>query len=189
MAFHPSADVILEVLNAADPSRASAAAERLATLARSRALAADFAADLDSVAFPSSVAASSTGLPDARARIGDVGGGADREARAKTDFEAMALGPFVSELLPKETTGLFGGGAAGDMWRSMFADEIAKQIAKSGALGLSRKLFASHPLLPARQAAHGAASAAALMSENILAASASVDLGNSALLSARRKQS
>ena len=47
MAFNPRTDVVLEVLSAADPSRASLAAQRLKALAGSNASAADFAADLD----------------------------------------------------------------------------------------------------------------------------------------------
>jgi len=49
MAFNPSTDVVLEVLNAADPARASMAAERLAALA-SGAPSGDFALDLDRAA-------------------------------------------------------------------------------------------------------------------------------------------
>ena len=47
MAFNPRTDVVMEVLNAADPSRASLAAQRLSALADSNAAGADFSADLE----------------------------------------------------------------------------------------------------------------------------------------------
>src|SRR6202042_931892 len=50
MAFNPRTDVVMEVLNAADPSRASLAAQRLTLLAGSNAPAADFSADLERAA-------------------------------------------------------------------------------------------------------------------------------------------
>ena len=46
MSFNPRSDIVLEVLNAADPARAQLAAERLEALGANRP-AADFAADLD----------------------------------------------------------------------------------------------------------------------------------------------
>ncbi len=49
MGFNPTTDVVLDVLNAADPARASLAAERLQALA-SGAPASDFALDLDKAA-------------------------------------------------------------------------------------------------------------------------------------------
>ena len=55
MAFNPRTDVVLEVLSAADPSRASLAAQRLKALAGSNASAADFAADLDRAAGSASI--------------------------------------------------------------------------------------------------------------------------------------
>ena len=57
MAFNPRTDVILEVASAADPSRATVAAQRLSALAGSNAPAADFAADLDRAAGAASATA------------------------------------------------------------------------------------------------------------------------------------
>ncbi len=46
MGFNPRSDIVQEVMNAADPSRASLAAERLAALGQAGAADADFSADL-----------------------------------------------------------------------------------------------------------------------------------------------
>ncbi len=62
--------------------------------------------------------------------------------KAARDFEAMALGEFLKPMF--ETTesksALFGGGDAEKTWKPMLIDEIGKQIAASGGLGLAAPL-------------------------------------------------
>jgi flagellar protein FlgJ len=193
MAFSPKTDVILEVASAADPSRASLAAQRLSAIAGSNATPADFVANLDRAA----AAASSTPAPlpnaaNARSRLAEASSGPDKLGKAKTQFEAMMLNSFVSEMLPKDTGEVFGQGTAGDMWRSMLADQVSTQIAKSGKLGLARRLFATHEvnLHSARigEAAKTVGEPAAQMSANILSAPVAADSENGAVLFAGRKQ-
>ena len=192
MAFNPRTDVVLEVASAADPSRATLAAQRLNALAGSNAPAADFAADLDRAAKPGS--ATTAPLPsgaDARSRLAEAQGGPDKMSKAKTQFEAMMLNSFVSELLPKDTGEVFGQGTAGDMWRSMLAEQVSNQIAKSGKLGLARRLFATHEVAshPGRigEAAKAVGASAAQMSANVLSAPAAAEPENGAVLFAGRK--
>ena len=197
MAFNPRTDVVMEVLSAADPSRASLAAQRLSALAGSNAPGADFSADLERAA---SAASSATAIPapvanaaDARSRLAEIPGGPDKPSQAKTQFEAMMLNSFVGELLPKDASSVFGQGTAGDMWRSMLAEQVSLEIAKSGKLGLARRLFATHEVAPRGELAHPgdvarAAGEAAQMSANILSAPASAELGNGAVLFAGRKR-
>src|SRR5665811_524997 len=109
MAFNPSTDVVLEVASAADPSRATIAAQRLSAIAGSNASPAHFVSSLNQVAG----AASATSAPlanaaDARSRLAEAPGGPDKLGKAKTQFEAMMLNSFVSELLPKDTGEVFG---------------------------------------------------------------------------------
>ena len=196
MAFNPRTDVVMEVLNAADPSRASLAAQRLSALAGSNAPAADFSVDLDRAA------SSATAIPaplalanaaDARSRLAEIPGGPDKLGQAKTQFEAMMLSSFVGELLPKDASSVFGQGTAGDMWRSMLAEQVSLQIAKSGKLGLARRLFATHELTPRGGSAHPgeaakAAGDAAQMSANILSAPVGAEFDNGAVLFAGRKR-
>jgi peptidoglycan hydrolase FlgJ len=189
MAFNPSTDVVLEVASAADPSRASLAAQRLSALAAANAPAADFAADLDRAR---ATAARLAGAADARSRLAEAPGGPDKLGQTKTQFEAMMLNSFVGELLPKDTGEVFGQGMAGDMWRSMLAEQVSMQIAKSGKLGLARRLFASHEFAPreahAGEAARTASESAAQMSANILSAPAGIEPQNGAVLFAGRKR-
>jgi peptidoglycan hydrolase FlgJ len=192
MAFNPRTDVIMEVLNAADPSRASLAAQRLSALAASNPTGADFSADLERAASPAAPTPLANAA-DARARLAEMPGGPDKLGEAKTQFEAMMLNSFVGELLPKDASNVFGQGTAGDMWRSMLAEQVSLQIAKSGKLGLARRLFATHEIaLRGRSTQPGeaakAASDAAQMSANILSAPAGAELGAGAVLFAGRKR-
>ncbi|HEY1782020.1 MAG TPA: rod-binding protein [Roseiarcus sp.] len=193
MAFNPRTDVVLEVLSAADPSRANLAAQRLKALAGSNAPAADFAANLDRAAGAAAAMTSPTvNAAGSRARLAEAAGGMNKLDQTKTQFEAMMLNSFVGELLPKDTGSVFGEGMAGDMWRSMLAEQVSMQIAKSGKLGLARRLFATHEMearsASAGEAVKAAGEASAQMSANILSEPAAADLGNGAVLFAGGKR-
>jgi peptidoglycan hydrolase FlgJ len=193
MAFNPRTDVILEVASAADPSRATVAAQRLNALAGSNAATADFAADLDRAAAPGSATTAPLANPaDMRSHLPAAPGGPDKLGQAKTQFEAMMLNSFVSEMLPKDTGEVFGQGMAGDMWRSMLAEQVSTQIAKSGKLGLARRLFATHEvgLHSGRvgEATKTVGQPAAQMSANILSAPAAAEPENGAVLFAGPKR-
>ena len=91
-------------------------------------------------------------------------------------------------MLPKDAGSVFGEGTAGDVWRSMLSEQIARQIAKSGALGLSRRLFATHPVLPSSASWRaGEAAAAAETSANVLSAPSAAEIANGAVLFSGRK--
>jgi peptidoglycan hydrolase FlgJ len=193
MAFNPRTDVVLEVLSAADPSRASLAAQRLNALANSNAPPADFAANLDRAAGTATAMTSPVAsAADARSRLTEAPGGPDKLGQAKTQFEAMMLNSFVGELLPKDTGDVFGQGMAGDMWRSMLAEQVSMQIAKSGKLGLARRLFATHEFAPRStrvgEGANAAGESATQMSANILSAPATAEFDHGAVLFAGRKR-
>jgi hypothetical protein len=88
-------------------------------------------------------------LSDFRVRLSSVSleeAKAQKAAQTEIDFEASMLKTFVDAILPKDEADIYGQGSAGDIWKSMLADQIARQIAKSGAFGISKRLFATHPL-------------------------------------------
>ena len=192
MAFNPRTDVILEVASAADPSRATVAAQRLSALAGSNAPAGDFAADLDRAASTTGATAPLASAADMRSRLPAAPGGPDKLGQAKTQFEAMMLNSFVGEMLPKDNGEVFGQGMAGDMWRSMLAEQVSMQIAKSGKLGLARRLFSTHEvgLHSGRvgEATQTTGQPAAQMSANILSAPAAAEPQNGAVLFAGPKR-
>ncbi len=198
MAIDPPSDIVLDVVKAADPARAAAATQRLNALASAGAAeTADFSETLAQTARPQLAAPPPiAGLADARSRFVDATFAAnEKAAKAEVDFEAVLLNGFVNEMLPKDAPATFGQGLAGDMWKSMLADQVSRQIAKSGALGISRRLFAAHPLSSAeslekaarRDAAdpHGVAQ----MSANALSMSTGAAADDGAFLFADRKRS
>jgi Rod binding domain-containing protein len=205
MAIDASSDIVLEVANAADPTRAAAVAQRLNALsgATGAADAADFADALAATApaaasGPSTAPAAASGpsAADARARFSAAAEAADgKAAKVKTEFESVMLNSFVSEMLPKDASTVFGQGLAGDMWKSMLADQVSRQIAKSDALGIGKRLFATHPLAAsdalekAKRADSAAAASTAQMSANSLALPSGVEVNDGAVLFAAEKRS
>jgi len=189
---------VLEVAKAADPDRAAAVAQRLSALgAAAGADVADFADTLAATA----PAAAGPAAANARARFAAAAAAAtdavdEKTAKAETGFEAVMLNNFVSEMLPKDASSIFGQGLAGDMWKSMLADQVSRQIAKSDALGIAKRLFAGHPLggaseaLEKAQRADAAATAAtAQMSANSLALPSAAEVDGGAVLFASEKRS
>ncbi|HLW91737.1 MAG TPA: rod-binding protein, partial [Roseiarcus sp.] len=114
---------------------------------------------------------------------------------AEVDFEASILGNFMNEILPKDSSDIYGQGEAGDIWRSMLGDQIAHQIAQSGQLGIAKRLFATHLLPHDASRAHaslgpvGGAADAAQASANLLSAPSGAEYANGAVLFASRKSS
>ncbi len=136
MAISPVSDLILDVARAADPQKASAA---------SRALAAG-----DGGAGFSAALSQTQGAVDAGGYAYRNGGQQLSQAmspakKAAVGVESVLLKSFIDEMLPKDAADVFGSGTAGDVWRSMLSEKIADQVAKSGALKISERLFASHP--------------------------------------------
>ena len=140
-------DIVLEVSRAASPSSQSTAVARLASEAGSKvpnpsvakALESDWsiavtrATQATEPVGTTSVALAGTPLPVSGPHINSAG---DRKTPAM-QFEAFVLQTFVEAMLPKEADGVFGGGTSGDIWRSMLAEHIATEVARSGNLGIA----------------------------------------------------
>jgi peptidoglycan hydrolase FlgJ len=137
-----SSDVVLGVALAADPQKQRAAAERL------RSLSAAAPAQVDASAWHASVAqhieagqAGAAGSPTQGAT--SMG---RRPARTAPDafgqLEAVVMQTFIQSMLPKNAKHVFGKGLAGDVWRSMLAEKLANELARSGQVGLASRLQA-----------------------------------------------
>jgi hypothetical protein len=130
-------DLIVDVARAADPTRASTVTRRLEALAADGGTgAADFASALGEVGEAGGLAPAPV-RPAAPAQPTV----ASREDKARVQFEATILNSFISEMMPKDASAVYGEGYAGDMWRSLLAEKMSNEIAKSGSLGLARGLF------------------------------------------------
>ena len=64
---------------------------------------------------------------------------AGRAARARTageEFEAVTLTAFVQHMLPNEDS-IVWGGQAGRLWRGVFAQHLAAEVAATGGIGIA----------------------------------------------------
>lgn len=134
MAISPPTDLIMDVARAADPRRAQEAARKLASYAG--APAGDFAT---LVARPASGGPPVTSFgwrgpisphatdsaPRARPKIASTG---DAVTDAYRALGALLIQKMVEGALPNKT-GAFGKGIAGDAWKSMLAEQVARHAA------------------------------------------------------------
>jgi flagellar protein FlgJ len=69
--------------------------------------------------------------------------GATKMWKAAQAFEAMALGQLLAPMFATVDHGksVFGGGAAESTWRPMMTQEMAKQVASHGGLGIAAPVF------------------------------------------------
>lgn len=60
-------------------------------------------------------------------------------------FEAFVLRSFVESMLPDADSSYFGTGTAGEVWRSMLAEQIGNEIAAGGGIGIADTLKPDAP--------------------------------------------
>jgi flagellar protein FlgJ len=145
-------DLVLDVLEAADPVTQRAATAKLDALNSSSA---DFATTMDAEAGKAAaVAADQPAAKVAAAQSDAVNGAPVRVIKAPASgevyrkFEAFILQTFVETMLPKESEEVFGKGTAGGVWKSMLAEQLGNQLAKGKGIGIAERLAAAHPPAP-----------------------------------------
>lgn len=149
MAISPISDIVLEVAKAADPKSYSEAAARLGRLAGTAApataasLPETFAETLGGVKARAPVAPHVPFDPAlALVRMQNHDALAAQPAKPQEQFEAFVLSNFVETMLPKDSEVLFGGGTAGEIWKSMLAQGLGTQLARVGGIGIAHMLSA-----------------------------------------------
>jgi hypothetical protein len=144
---NPTPDIVLGVALAADPNKYRAAVERLQRLSAERTAA----AGADPAAFSETVEQARAGAAAVPRRVPastpiSVAVAISRQARPAGDafgqLEAFVLQTFIQSMLPKNAQHVFGKGTAGDVWKSMLAEKIGNEIARSGQLGIAKRLAA-----------------------------------------------
>lgn len=63
-------------------------------------------------------------------------------AQAAEEFEAVFIASFLGEMLEQARPKTLGGGSGEQMFGSLMAQEIAKEIARSGGLGIAQSVTA-----------------------------------------------
>lgn len=150
MAITPPSDIVLDVTRAVDPEKYRIAAERLARLRASTAGVEPFS--LPTTQPPARTADLANAAPaPTRPLDANVGAQPRRRLDAYGQFEAFVLQSFVQSMLPKNATNVFGKGSAGEFWRSMLAEKMGDELARSGQVGIAQRLAAgpTHPTQPA----------------------------------------
>jgi hypothetical protein len=61
-------------------------------------------------------------------------------------FEAVVLQSFIEAMLPQQAEKVFGKGTAGSIWRSMLAEQLGNQLARSGGVGIAKSLAIARPV-------------------------------------------
>ncbi len=144
MSIQPPSDIVLDVAQAADPVKSMAATQRLTQMGALDGTGGDFSGVLENLSPPLD---NTAGL---RTRLGAMGGSpgigqaAPTDARAKAfkGLEALVFQNLFETTLPHDTS--LGSGMAGDVWRSMLAEQLGKQTAKMIDLGLMPKSGPAH---------------------------------------------
>ncbi len=82
-------------------------------------------------------------LPPGAAQTAATPANAAKLHQAAEDFAAVALGEMLTPMFDTVDTadGLFGGSAGEAAFKPMLVAEIAKQIARSGGLGLAEPIY------------------------------------------------
>ena len=54
----------------------------------------------------------------------------------------MTLATMIEAAMPDDASSAYGSGTAGSVWKSMMAEQLGKQMAKAGGIGLASQLEA-----------------------------------------------
>jgi hypothetical protein len=149
-------DIVLGVAMAADPQKYRAAVERLRSMRAEAASGSNTGAGL---ACASAAASPARPAPVPAVASSLVANGPPRQVRSAGDafgkLEAFVLQTFIQSMLPKNAEHVFGKGTAGEIWKSMLAEKLGNEIAKSGQIGIAERLT-SPAVATALLAAQGA---------------------------------
>jgi hypothetical protein len=157
LAISPPSDIVLDVVRAADPLQARAAADRLGRLAVTESGETEsFDEVFDSIQaepfdpLPFDATGTLTRLRNQDLLAADRPLGGDPAVEPYRRFEAFVLQSFVETMLPSQAESVFGSGNAGAIWKSLLAEKLADQFARAGGIGIADRLAARHraPAIP-----------------------------------------
>ncbi|ACB97143.1 rod-binding protein [Beijerinckia indica] len=136
MSIQPPSDIVLDVANAAGPISPIMARERLgSTDGSSSTNDVHFSHILDGVGSSEPPSHSlPLFLPKPRLETPSP----NTRTKVFKDLETVLLRNFVEAMLPKNTEDVFGHGTAGNIWKSMMADQLSKEIGKRLDLGIGK---------------------------------------------------
>jgi Rod binding domain-containing protein len=125
LAISPPSDIVLDVAQAVGKPDLEAARARLADASAARR-----------------TGGAAFSLSEGTAR--EASQPANPRGKAYVQFEAMVLRNFMETMLPKENEAVYGKGLAGDMWKSLMAEQLANVVAERGGIGISDRVLGDH---------------------------------------------
>jgi peptidoglycan hydrolase FlgJ len=151
VSISPPSDIVLGVASAVDPEKYRAAAERLSRLGEtatgaSEPVVAPVSTDKTGATNHAAAAQPTFTLPNTKPTGQSASTktssttATDRETKAYKKFEAYLMQTFVESMLPKNASGIYGSGTAGEIWRSMLAEHVANEMASGTALGIAENI-------------------------------------------------
>lgn len=137
MSIRPPSDLVMDVVRAADPTRAAAASARLARAEAAVAPQATAQADMRFDAAMRLASGKPTLAPAAKAA-------GDKNAVGQ-GLEELLMRQLLQDALPKKAASVYGAGTAGDVWRGLFAEQLSHALSTSGRVGLASRLVQTKP--------------------------------------------
>ncbi len=134
MSIAPASDILLEMARAAEPSRARAALARLTG---------DPSPSFHQVLADGGKQDDARSTADSAATMARASRPGPRLS-PPAELEAFFLQNFIELVLPKDES-LFGEGVAGESWRSMMAEQMARNLAAAGGIGLAAHFAKKRP--------------------------------------------
>lgn len=141
-------DIVLQATQAADPDKRTQAINKLRAAAEAATPAQ--VSNVEPQSWPEAIVqvADELALPKdgtglhgpAQVQVA-VSGPIERKSvasNAAMKFEAFVLQTFIETMLPKDSDSVFGTGTSGDIWRSMLAEHIANEAARTGGIGIAQ---------------------------------------------------
>ena len=139
MAIKPPSDLVLDVSRAADPLEYRASVEKLRN-AQSAVRAVNQVANGNSFAqLTNADGITSETLSNHQVKYKLKPEGGDN-VEAYKKFEAFMLQTFIQNMFTTDTPSVFGKGQAGEFWKSMMAESMAKEMADHGGIGVAKML-------------------------------------------------
>lgn len=131
--IRPPSDIVADVARAADPARLALAQAKLGAAAQTVAsVASDKPSPFD-IALRQATSTRAAGAAGARP--------ADAAWRG---LEEVLLARMLDAALPADANALYGGGAAGKIWRGFMAEHLARAAASGQGVGVAAALGRAH---------------------------------------------
>lgn len=141
MSITPPSDIVMDVARAADPARYQEAAAKLSQPGDPAAFAAATAEAARDAGYGLHMPIDARGALTSLKNETTLQGAADPYRK----FEGQVLAQFIETMLPDKSESVYGKGNTGSLWKSMLAEQVGQQIAKSGGIGIARMLENAQP--------------------------------------------